>query len=327
MDASWGELIRVLLLSLGAIALLLLGIEAGLRTLGLHQPICYVADAAAGYRLTPHQRRYRRGKRFETNAVSMRSAEVQIQRPADTLRILLLGDSVANGGLAIDQTETISAVLQQQLTAQATAQTSNQATPPLESIPPADVLNASTSSWGPQNEWGYLRTFGTFDAQIVLLLLNTDDLFAGAPTSHPVGSYAYPTHPPKWAIARLWHRWQHQPPAQTRCSDPASDPVAENLRTLHNIRQFTQAKNATLILVLTPLRRELEQNEQRDYEHQARIQLSTFVEANHITWIDFLNTWKNDPDANRFYRDSIHLSVDGNNSVSTAIASLISTIL
>src|SRR5512146_993552 len=83
---------------------------------GLGNPPLYMADARTGYRLVPNQRLQRRGNRIAINQYSMRGDDLQPQRPAATLRVLMLGDSIANGGWWTDQTELISLKLQAALT-------------------------------------------------------------------------------------------------------------------------------------------------------------------------------------------------------------------
>ncbi|RKH82604.1 SGNH/GDSL hydrolase family protein, partial [Corallococcus praedator] len=81
----------------------LVAIELSLRSVGLGNPLLYVADPQIGYLLAPNQTLRRFGKRIQINSFSMRSPEIAAIRPPGTLRILLLGDSIANGGTWTDQ--------------------------------------------------------------------------------------------------------------------------------------------------------------------------------------------------------------------------------
>jgi hypothetical protein len=174
-------------LGLGAIAELVLRFRYGLGN-----PPLYVADARTGYRLAPNQNLRRRGNRIAINQYSMRGPEIARHRPADTLRVLLLGDSIVNGGWWTDQSELLSVKLQASLERLRPS--------PSE---PVEVLNASANSWGPRNQLGYVLRFGTFEAQVVVLVLNTDDLFAIAPNSHELGrNPAYPTRRPPWPCGK-----------------------------------------------------------------------------------------------------------------------------
>lgn len=87
-----------LLVLLGAIAAALLLAEIGLRLgFGFGNPPLYIADDKVGYQLAPNQQVRRFGNRIHINEYSMRSAAIA-PLPADrTLRLFLLGDSLANG--------------------------------------------------------------------------------------------------------------------------------------------------------------------------------------------------------------------------------------
>ena len=150
-------------------------LELGLRLiLGLGNPLVYVADDQIGYLLAPNQQTRRFGNRIAINQYSMRSQPIADRPAEDTSRILLLGDSVANGGWWTDQKDTISEMLSQDW----------RSTPQSSAI---EVLNASANSWGPRNELAYLQRFGSFGAQAIVVLINTDDLFAKAPSPWGVG--------------------------------------------------------------------------------------------------------------------------------------------
>ncbi len=116
---------------------LLLAIEVGLREFfGFGNPLIYVTDEQIGYLLAPNQRTRRFGNQIEINQYSMRSPNIeQIPLPS-TLRLLLLGDSIANGGWWTDQSQTISSLMMSSL-----GKSSH--------YRQVEVLNASTNSWGP----------------------------------------------------------------------------------------------------------------------------------------------------------------------------------
>ncbi len=243
---------NVLLVSLTVLVGLLVVLEVGLRLLvGFGNPLLYLGDEEIGYLLAPNQRTRRFGNRIAINEYSMRSPTITTDVPASTLRVLLLGDSVANGAWWTDQEQTISALVtaQLELAVREASGKVEDASPwekgkgkrekeqssfsPLPLIPKGarefpfppspslenkeshqtlvervEVLNASANSWGPQNELAYLKRFGTFEARAVVLLLNTDDLFAAAPTKEPVGrDRNYPNRKPSSALAEVFNRY------------------------------------------------------------------------------------------------------------------------
>ncbi|MEL7503928.1 MAG: SGNH/GDSL hydrolase family protein [Cyanobacteria bacterium J06554_6] len=294
-----------LIVLLGAIVLF----EVGLRLfLGLGRPPLYQADAAMGYVLAPNQQLRRFGNRILINAYSMRNGPIESKRPAGTLRILMLGDSIVNGNWWTDQAETLSAQLEASLRAQLDA-----------AYPEVEVLNVSANSWGPRNQLAYLQRFGTFEAQIVVLVLNTDDLFSTAPTSLQVGrDPGYPDHNPSGAIAELIDRKrrQGQPiPGLKAVQNESGDRVGTNLKAVTAIKQQADAAGAQFLLAMTPLKREVVPPGPRDYEIKARQRVDAWAADQGIAYLDFLNPFQSVSDPDSLYRDHIHLSPSGNEQV------------
>ena len=299
----------------GAIALFAIG-EGVLRWgFGFGHPPLYVADPHTGYRLKPDRQIRRFGNRITVNAYSMRSPALR----EGTTRVLLLGDSIANGGWWTDDEATMGALLERGLMQRLPAQVRDR---------PIEVLNASANSWGPRNELGYLQRFGTFSAQVVVLLLNTDDLFAMAPSSLPVGlDPNYPDREPPLAWLELWQRVrppQMPPQLQNRPPEPG-DRVGLNLAAIAQIRDLAQGNQADFLVAITPLVREVA-GQGRDYEAKARDRLVAFARQEGIELLDFLPDWRL---ANRsgLFRDSIHLSELGNELVSQAIVDRVASLL
>jgi lysophospholipase L1-like esterase len=290
----------------GIIAVLVVlvgGVEWALRSLfGFGNPLLYIADPQIGYLLAPNQQTRRFGNAIRINQYSMRSGAIAADRPA--LRVLLLGDSIANGGWWTDQNHTISALLQQNLTE------------------PAEVLNASANSWGPRNELAYLQRFGSFESQVVVLLLNTDDLFAVAPTSIPVGrDRNYPDQKPASAISEAFSRYATKAkpiPELAAWQKEGGDRVGINLEAVRQINEFVTQHQGRLILGLTPLLREL--NGSRDYEIKARKRLAELTQKESILYIDFLPLFNEMENAKILYHDHIHFNLKGNQTIAQGLS-------
>lgn len=307
-------LLTILVVVLG----LVVAIEVGLRLLfGFGNPLVYLADSRIGYLLAPDQNVKRFGNRIEINQYSMRSAAVTPERSPDTLRIFLLGDSVANGGWWTDQSETISVLLESQL--------STPGEPPSR----VEVLNASANSWGPRNELAYLERFGTFQSQVIVLLINTDDLFATAPQSWVVGrDRNYPDRKPPMALVEVLERYLFpNPPMPEEISKEPGDRVGFNLQAIEQIQTIAQQQDSRFLLVLTPLLRETGKPGPRDYEAKARQRLQDLVTSQGIGYIDLLPAFQTAKQPEALYRDHIHLSPMGNQEVSRAIDRWIKTTL
>lgn len=281
--------------------------EGSLRLiLGLGNPPLYIADDEIGYLLAPNQNLKRMGNTIQINQYSMRSEAIEDSKPNNLFRVLLLGDSIVNGGWWTDQQETLSASIESRLTSDGTS---------------VQVLNASANSWGPRNELAYLQGFGLFESQVLVLVINTDDLFATAPNSAPVGrDRNYPDKKPLLALSEAYERFIAQPKPIPNQKEETGDRVGFNLEAIREINQIAQAQNTQFILAMTPLLREFGETGSRDYEKTARKKLQDFVTQEQITYIDFLPIFADFPQPEFLYRDHIHLSPQGNHLVSETLA-------
>ncbi len=299
---------------------LLVVLEIGLRTVGFGNPLIYVADEQIGYLLAPNQRTRRFGNRIKVNEYSMRGEPIQKTPLSSTLRVLLLGDSIANGGWWTDQAKTISSLMAQELSAAIKSKFTE-----------AEVLNASANSWGPRNELAYLLRFGNFNAQVVVLLINTDDLFATAPTSLPVGrDRNYPNQKPPLALVEAFYRYvskQKPIPEMKVVNDEGGDRIGFNLEAIGKIQTLARQANSQFLLVMTPLLREIGEPGPRDYEIKARQRLNEFVQSQGITYIDFLPVFNSNKDIKTVYQDNIHLNLQGNQIVSEVISQAVLELL
>lgn len=301
-------------------------LEVALRSLfGFGNPLTYIADETIGYLLAPNQSTKRFGNRIEINQYSMRSGATTKERPADAVRILLLGDSVANGGWWTDQQDTISVMLTEQLRRAGErkrggeGEKNPQAKIALsaESRSTVEVLNASANSWGPRNELAYLQKFGSFEAQTIVLLLNTDDLFAMAPDSWAVGNDRnYPAHKPPLAIWEVVSRYLLPESKAGSDRNEPGDRVGFNLEAIRQVNLIAQQSNSRFVLAMTPLLREIGSPGPRDYEQKARKRLLEFAETEQIAYLDFLPIFNQSVEPAKLYRDHIHLSPAGNRLVS-----------
>lgn len=282
---------------------------------GLGNPPIYVADDRVGYRLAPNQRTRRFGNRIEINQYSMRSPQISPVPAAATLRVLLLGDSVANGNWWTDTDETVSARMQRQLQPRLP-----------ESWQAIEVLNASANSWGPQNELAYVEKFGTFEASVVVLLINTDDLFATAPTSVPVGrDRNYPDRRPPLALVEVLQRLgpAREVPEMAQVQSEGGDRVGRNLAAIEQIQAIAHHSDSQFVLAMTPLLREIGDPGSRDYEIEARGRLLQLTQSRQIPYVDFLPIFQQRDRPETLYRDHIHLSPEGDRTVSEAIAAAV----
>lgn len=305
---------ELVIAGLCAIALLLALLEATLRlSFGFGNPPLYQADQNIGYLLAPNQQVKRFGNRICINAYSMRAEAIAPTPALGTLRVFLLGDSLANGNWWTDQPDILSARIAHYLKSDLPT-----------GYQQVEAMNASANSWGPRNELAYLERFGTFGSTVLVLLLNTDDLFGTQPTSLQVGrDRSYPNRKPPLAILEVLSRFQQQKPIPglKQVQDEGGDRVGKNLAAIDGIHQKVSTEGGQLILVLSPLRREIPGP--KDYELVARQRLQDWASKTNVSYLDLLEPYRQQSDPKSLYRDHIHLSPAGNELVGSAIAQLI----
>jgi hypothetical protein len=161
--------------------------------LGLGDPPLMQADPQIEYLFKPNQDCKRFGHRIKYNQYSMRSDDVSVHKSApNELRVLVVGDSVVNGGVQTDQSQLATSLLQTQL-----AQDLKR---------PVFVGNISAGSWGPPNELAYLKRYGLFDADAVVIVLSSHD-YVDVPTFEPLVGVnpVFPDHKP---VLALWEGFE-----------------------------------------------------------------------------------------------------------------------
>ena len=298
--------------SIGATILIL---ELTLRfAFGLGNPPLSQADSDTGYRFQPNQKITRFGKKIEYNQYSQRSEPINPQKPQEVSRILVIGDSVTNGGSPTNQTQTITEQLESKLSSIGVN---------------FEVLNASAGSWGIGNQLGYLRKFGTFESNAVVIQIGTHDLTQPTSTSERVGRNPnYPTHPPLLATQELITRYILPRLFKALKSDSEIPQVSktereqqfqQNIRSLKTMVSLIRAKQIPLIVLFTPSRADLIPTPNTPKYKSEFIQV---LQQLQIPVVDAHTIWSKLPVATvkSYYRDKVHFNEVGNQ----AIADLLS---
>jgi len=270
--------------------------EIAARSAGFGKPLLY-QSSAAGYEPRPNQHVARLGKITNINSSGTRGPELAAQ-PAG-LRVLSLGDSVANGGTQVNDDETYPALFGTLLA---------------RTKPKAEVVNASAGGWSVLNEAAWLKLHGTLGARLVVLEVNDRDLdqsFVGPEIldQHP----SFPSHRPLSGLGEILFRYALP---RTGLVPSAADPGStggdfqENharvtLDAIGEIKNFAQNHGARLALLYWDARLPVSAPQQK-----ARNELLAWASAQGVTVIrPQLNT---SPTADKYFRDQIHPSVEGN---------------
>lgn len=162
---------------------------------GLGDPPLLMRDPTIEYLARPSMTYHRFGNLVHYNQYSMRCEEFPARKSSlDELRVLLIGDSIINGGGWTDQSDLATTRLQHMLADHLHR--------------PVVVANISAASWGPPNQLAYLDKFGWFDADIAILVVGSED-YGDVPHFGPLGPDA-PEHRPVLALQEVFLRYVPQ---------------------------------------------------------------------------------------------------------------------
>lgn len=288
-----------------AAALLLLGgTELFLRQhYGLGTPVLMMSDRKTEYRAVPNQHVVRLGNHVDYNAYSMRSEDFpKAKSDPREIRVLVIGDSVINGGNQTDQSQLATSLLEKTLHEKLGR--------------PVIVANISAGSWGPQNELAYLERFGSFDAdQIVIVVSDHDarDEIGDLPADDRITSRQY------WlALAEAFDRT-----FPTVRGSSASDPMptvgdAEPCLTAFDamLRYAELQTGRRAIVVFHPERQQVD----AAVEPKGHKEFRAICEKHGIAPIELRHAYRQAFDAGRDpYRDYIHPNASGQKAMADAI--------
>lgn len=196
--------------------------------LGLGDPPLFTADPKIGYFMTPGVS-HPLGNTVTINRWSMRCADLP-ERKADPreLRVLVIGDSVVFGGSLTDDRELATVLLEADL-AKALGR-------------PVRVANISCGSWSPGNELAYLKRYGTFEADVAVLVFNSLDY--GAVVRPGPLLWAQPSRKPMFAleegVKRFIVRFAPSLTPQANPVDEFNPSPADATRSLADLREMVE---------------------------------------------------------------------------------------
>jgi hypothetical protein len=176
-----------------ALAAVTVASELGLRYgLGFGDPPLVMRDPTIEYLYQPARQYLRFGHRIEVNRWSMRSGDFPYRKRNPTeLRVLVIGDSVVHGGVPTDQSELATERLRKGLGATLAR--------------PVVVGNVSAGSWGPPNMLAYVEWYGTFDADLAVVVVSSHD-WEDVPAWAPLTA-DFPTEAPALALGEVLGRY------------------------------------------------------------------------------------------------------------------------
>ncbi len=270
--------------------------ELGLRYFtGLGNPPRLMAHPTIEYLYEPSRTYWRRGNRIAFNRHSMRSDDFSSEK-ADgrEFRLLVLGDSVVNGGAQSDQDTLATEIVRDELARDLGR--------------PVVVGNVSAGSWGPPNLLAYAREHGLFDADAVVIVLSSHDA-ADAPNATPF----QPPRKPIFALQELTERFlgdrAAEPSVDASLADHALPQCVDAVRELITLCQAAGAE----VIVLQHY-----EKDELDEVPPGHAAISHAAEGAHVSTLGPALKASVESGANP-YRDSIHLTDAGQRLLADAI--------
>lgn len=126
---------------------------------GFCDNVLMMASPNYEYIQQPNQKRFRFRNNIIYNQFSMRSPEVD----TTAVTILGFGDSIINGGVMVDQDSLATTLLSKELSEELNTK--------------VQVLNIGAGSWGPDNDFAYLKEKGNFNAKLIFLIVSSHDAY------------------------------------------------------------------------------------------------------------------------------------------------------
>lgn len=232
---------KVVLCGLAACLVGLILAELAARVLfgfSMDEPIVF-HDKDAEYLLVPG----RHVDGYFVNELSMRGEPVPPVKPEGEFRVLVLGDSVTEGGVDEPLSALATTLAAQQLNGAGDGRTYR-------------ILNASTGSWSAVNQLGYIKKFGLVEADAVILVWNSADATDG------FGSPNAPTSKPRIGLERAARNVQTRLMSMRKRGVVFGEPgglfAEANAAALHGIIDRTEEAGIPFVAIWHPERTEAE---------------------------------------------------------------------
>ncbi len=287
-------------LRLGAVVVALLLLvclaEGVLRVAGYGDPVLYVEGDLVGYMPAPNQTVERGSKDVHINAFGMRAPDYAREKPAGVFRVLMLGDSTLYGGSYIDQEELYARLLEKQMKAQMPGRT-------------VEVMSMGVNGWGPLHELGYVRRFGNFGADLVVVCLPYGDVWR--PLSGLADKpYLPASYPPTFALEEVAYHllWRYRARARGKPSLALRDErSAKGVGAYVEMAALLRSLGSEVRIEVLPSRRALEKVPEREQLWVGRLTQALRGEGFEVGYaIEAMRRG----DAS-LYNDGVHLSIAG----------------
>ena len=282
-------------------------------SLGLGDPPLTIRDSDIDYLFAPSRCYVRFGNNVCYNSYSMRATrDVEPRKTNGTeLRVVVMGDSVVNGGALTDDAELATRIVEQRLQRRLDR--------------PVWVANVSAGSWGPGNLLAYARKFGWFDADIAILVVSSHDLADVPEFSANLGP-DFPEKTPVLALSEAVFRYlpRYLPAWPTEAGGRASTPDRpreERGRELFaQLLREARSKVEKVRVLHHPERDELKREEAQGRLSRCAELLRAEAERAGVPFVELRPYYlAATAEMQNPYRDAIHLNATGQRRLADAL--------
>lgn len=266
-------------------------LEIIFREMGFGNPPLYKVDDSFEYINIPNQKISTLTFNFETNEFSSRSASFDKNKKT----ILFIGDSVLNGGRYISNSDLVNNRLAKE-------------------FKDYNFLNISAGSWGPDNAYEYLKRYGNFNAEKIIMIFSSHDINDCIDHHTKIGSTQFPTEKYDLALIELFYKMKDKlvknNDFEKEHGISKTDKDCEFNSGWQNIIEYSKSKNSELFVILHPEVSEIKNNSYND----KGLEIIKFLESNNINVIKELSQT-----AEENYRDNIHSNEKGHENLANII--------
>jgi len=281
--------------------------------LGTGNPPLWTTDREVKYMMKPDQNGRQLHNEYIYNKYSMRCSDFPEKKASESeLRILVIGDSVVNGGIHTKQSDLASEIIKKQLQTRYSGS--------------AVVGNISCGSWGPRHFLSYIRKFGTFDADVAVIVLSSHD-YNDYPGRFPLaGTHPlYPSEKPFCALSEavfggisvFWSKTMSKKPEISKIDKEKK--IAKSKRAFLKLVRLLKDDFVKVIVVQHLERSELMNGHLKGYDVIKRWCRQAGVDS-----FDFETEFKEQLETGKTpYRDNLHINPIGQRILANKIISTI----
>ena len=301
-------------LCLVGVVVLLIGEIAARVFFGLGNPVIYEDHYLLGYRMKPDQNvRRRGGSPVHINSLGCRGPELDTS--PDTVRVLVVGDSVTYGGYEVTDKQLYTTLLQKRLSGM-----------PRYKSRRVQVINCGVNGYSMEHADKFLLLFSRrINPDIIIAHYPIHDFFRAFTQGK---TPAFSRRKPVLALQEIWEKWVplawNAAFRKNRVYQARKDFINRHYDALthYNFEQILHISNrvpdAKFIFSLSPMQEEFEKNVP-DYNMRLRRDVEHFVAGHDMAYHDALPAFRKN-EGTKLLFDHCHFNARGHEVMADSLA-------